>query len=61
VELFKSKNSTSSPARRRAVLSNARPGKQVLSSNTIGSPRFEAIIIFSLSGITPIRKYLKYL
>ena len=36
------------------VFSNAILGKLVFSSKTIGSPRFEAIIIFSVSGITPI-------
>ena len=58
-KLFKSKNSTLSPTKRRVVLSNATAGKQTLSSNTIGSPRLEATIIFSLSGITPIKEIPK--
>ena len=47
------KNSISSPSKRRAAFSNARPGNDNLSSNTSGSPRLEAIITYPLSGITP--------
>ena len=54
-ELFRSKKVTFSPFKRLAVLSKAIPGKQFLSSKTIGSPLLEAIIIFSLSGITPTK------
>ena len=47
------KKSTSSPNKRLAVFSNAKPGNDNFSSKTSGSPRLEAIITCSLSGITP--------
>ena len=43
----------SCPSKRHAVFSKATAGNDNLSSKTSGSPRFEAIITCSLSGITP--------